>query len=90
MVAFSDAEALVAHPGVTAVYVASPPGSHTELAAVALKHRKPTYIEKPLARDPAESRRIVEAFETAGVPLFVAYYRRVRGAPAAAAAAPRG
>lgn len=38
--------------------------------------RKPCYVEKPLARTAAESREIAEAFESAGVPLFVAYYRR--------------
>jgi predicted dehydrogenase len=38
--------------------------------------RKPAYVEKPMARTHAECRRMIAAFAAAGVPLFVAYYRR--------------
>jgi predicted dehydrogenase len=72
----TDARALVEHPEVDAVYVASPPGSHLEHALLACAAGKPTYVEKPMARNAAESRRLVEAFAAARVPLFVAYYRR--------------
>ena len=37
---------------------------------------KPCYMEKPIGRNVAESEAIVALFEDAGVPLFVAYYRR--------------
>jgi len=37
---------------------------------------KPTYVEKPMARNHAECMRMVEAFRQAGLGLFVAYYRR--------------
>ena len=37
---------------------------------------RPVYIEKPLARNLEESQRIADAFAAAGVPLYVAYYRR--------------
>ena len=33
-------------------------------------------MEKPIGRNVAESEAIVALFEEAGVPLFVAYYRR--------------
>ena len=33
-------------------------------------------MEKPLGRNELESRAIVDLFENAGLPLFVAYYRR--------------
>ncbi len=72
----ADARALVLHPEVDAVYVATPPGSHVEIAMLACEAKKPCYVEKPIARSAAEARRMVEAFEKAGVPLFVAYYRR--------------
>jgi predicted dehydrogenase len=37
---------------------------------------KPCYVEKPMARSHAECLRMIDAFERAGKPLFVAYYRR--------------
>ena len=51
-------------------------GGKQEHATVACASGKPTYIEKPLGRNVAESQQIVDMFEAAGVPLFVAYYRR--------------
>jgi predicted dehydrogenase len=73
---FDDAEALVNSADVSAIYVASPPGAHLEHAKLACATGKPTYIEKPLGRNVAETKEIVDMFEVAGVPLFVAYYRR--------------
>lgn len=74
--AYCDAEELIADPKVTAVYIASPPGTHLDLAMKVLKSGKPCYVEKPLARNATESKHIVDAFEACSVPLFVAYYRR--------------
>lgn len=73
---YDDADALIADPSVTAVYIASPPGSHLELALKVAKAGKPAYVEKPMARSHSECLRMIAAFEQAGVPLFVAYYRR--------------
>ncbi|HXQ81396.1 MAG TPA: Gfo/Idh/MocA family oxidoreductase [Opitutaceae bacterium] len=73
---YSSAEALIADPGVDAVYVATPPGSHEAYALEAAAAGKPAYVEKPMARHGAECDRMVEAFARAGLPLFVAYYRR--------------
>lgn len=73
---YDDAERLIADPNVTAVYIASPPGSHLELALKVAAAGKPAYVEKPMARTHAECLRMVAAFEEAKVPLFVAYYRR--------------
>ena len=73
---YEDAEALVASEHVNAIYVASPPGAHLEHAKLACDSKKPTYIEKPLGRNVAETKAIVDMFEAANVPLFVAYYRR--------------
>lgn len=72
----ADAEALIADPGVDAVYVATPVGSHLEYALKACACGKPCYVEKPMARNATEAEAMVTAFRTAGVPLFVAYYRR--------------
>ncbi|MES1183789.1 MAG: Gfo/Idh/MocA family oxidoreductase, partial [Myxococcales bacterium] len=73
---YDDAERLIGDPNVTAVYIASPPGSHLELALKVAAAGKPAYVEKPMARTHAECLRMVAAFEQAKVPLFVAYYRR--------------
>ena len=73
---YDDAEQLILDPHVTAVYIASPPGSHLELALQVAAAGKPAYVEKPMARTHAECRRMVQAFEQAKIPLFVAYYRR--------------
>jgi predicted dehydrogenase len=73
---YAHAEALVDDQEVDAVYVATPPGSHLDYALMACEAGKPAYVEKPMARSFSECRRMVEAFESAKVPLFVAYYRR--------------
>jgi predicted dehydrogenase len=38
---------------------------------------KPVYVEKPMAMDAAECEAIIDAGRVAGVPVFVAYYRRM-------------
>ena len=73
---YGDADELIHDPQVDAVYVATPVGTHCEYALQICRAGKPAYIEKPMARNHAECRRMVEAFERAGLPLFVAYYRR--------------
>jgi predicted dehydrogenase len=69
-------EELIGDPNVDAVYIATPPGSHEALALLAAAERKPCLVEKPMARNHAECERMVAGFHAAGVPLWVAYYRR--------------
>lgn len=71
-----DADALIRDPDVDAVYVATPPGSHGEYTLRAARAGKPVYVEKPMARTAAECHQMIGACRAAGVPLFVAYYRR--------------
>lgn len=73
---YADADALIADPDVNAVYIATPPESHCELALKVAAAGKPCYVEKPMARNASECVRMVKAFKEAGLPLFVAYYRR--------------
>ena len=73
---YDDADALIADPEVDAVYIATPPGSHLEYALRVAAAGKPAYVEKPMARCAAECREMIDAFESRGLPLFVAYYRR--------------
>lgn len=72
----SDAAALCADPEVNALYIATPPGSHLELARLAAAAGKPAYIEKPFGRSASEAAAINAAFAAAGLPVFAAYYRR--------------
>lgn len=73
---YADADALIDDPKVDAVYIATPPGTHAEYALRVCKAGKPAYVEKPMARNTAECESMVDAFQQAGLPLFVAYYRR--------------
>jgi predicted dehydrogenase len=67
---------LINDPGVNAIYIATPPDVHLEYAAKAIKAGKPVYIEKPMARNYEECAEINRLAREAGVPVFVAYYRR--------------
>lgn len=73
---FSDAAALIADPEINAIYIATPPNAHLEMTALAAAAGKPVYVEKPMARTYAECMEMIQLCEKAGVPLFVAYYRR--------------
>jgi 1,5-anhydro-D-fructose reductase (1,5-anhydro-D-mannitol-forming) len=67
---------LIRDPMVDAIYIASPPGSHAQLALLAAEAGKPTYVEKPMARNFHECKAMNDTFAARGIPLFVAYYRR--------------
>lgn len=73
---YSDADALIADPQVDAVYIATPPASHKELALKVAAAGKICCVEKPMALNAAECAGMVQAFEQQGLPLYVAYYRR--------------
>lgn len=61
-----DWRELVADPKVEAVVIASPQGTHQDIALAALALNKPVFCEKPLGRDLAESRAMVAAAEKSG------------------------
>src|SRR6476659_8397526 len=65
----ATAEDLIADPGVDAVYIATPPGSHASLALGAAAAGKPCLVEKPMARTHAECARMIDAFSKTGTPL---------------------
>jgi predicted dehydrogenase len=73
---YSDADKLINDPGVNAVYVATPPGSHADYAIRAMKAGKPVYIEKPMAATYEECLSINRASAKYKIPVYVAYYRR--------------
>jgi len=65
---------LLADREINAVYIATPPGSHLEIALKVAAAGYPLYVEKPAARTAKECETMERAF--AKLPLFVAYYRR--------------
>jgi predicted dehydrogenase len=73
---YDDARQLINDPDVDAVYVATPPSSHKEYTIMVAEAGKPVYVEKPMALNYNECREMIAACNFAGVPLFVAYYRR--------------
>lgn len=73
---YDNAHQLIADPEVDAVYVATPPAAHREYTLAAAQAGKPVYVEKPMARTYAECQEMIAACQQAGVPLWVAYYRR--------------
>lgn len=74
--AYGSAQELLADRLVNAVYVATPPSSHCELAIAAAEAGKPVLVEKPMAVTPQQCRRMIDACSLNGVLLMVAYYRR--------------
>ena len=73
---YDDAEALIHDPEVDAVYIATPPAFHKEYALISARAGKPVYVEKPMALNFGDCKRMLEVCREARVPIFVAYYRR--------------
>lgn len=71
-----DARELIESPDIDAVYIATPPDSHLDYTKRVAAAKKPVLSEKPMARYVDEAEAMVAACARAGVPLFVAYYRR--------------
>jgi predicted dehydrogenase len=73
---YDDAAALIGDPDVDAVYIATPPAYHKDYTLMSARAGKPVYVEKPMALNFAECQAMIQACRGAGVPLFVAFYRR--------------
>ncbi len=70
------ADDLIGDDGIDAVYIATPPSSHCDLALKVAAAGKPCLVEKPMGMNHAECLQMLEAFRAAQRPLWVAYYRR--------------
>jgi predicted dehydrogenase len=73
----TDASRIFKDPEINAVYIATPPDSHAFYCKAAAKAGKIVYVEKPMARNYPECLEMIRDCQKAGVPLFVAYYRRM-------------
>jgi predicted dehydrogenase len=63
----TDMEEAILHPGVTVVCVALPNYLHEEAVQLCCRYQKAVIVTKPLGRNAAEARRMLEAVEAAGI-----------------------
>ncbi|MFD0861591.1 Gfo/Idh/MocA family protein [Sungkyunkwania multivorans] len=73
---FDDAQAVLAHPEINAVYIATPPSTHLQYALQGLEANKDVYLEKPMTLNTAEAEQLCEALKNSSSKLTVAHYRR--------------
>ncbi len=74
----TDWKKLVQRKDIDAIDICTPNDTHAEIAIAAAEAGKMVLCEKPLARDLAESQKMVDAIEKAGVKNTVWYnYRRI-------------
>src|SRR5215472_18775926 len=64
--AFTSTAELCACHHVDALFIATPHAMHLADVLEAARHRKPVLVEKPMAMNAAEARRMVEATNSAG------------------------
>lgn len=74
--AYDNLDDFLSHPDLDAVYIATPPGAHKEVALRVAEAGLPCYIEKPVGRCAAETVDIVAAFDKRKISLFTAYVSR--------------
>lgn len=68
-----DWRVLVGDTAVDAVNISTPPHTHLEMALAVIEAGKPVFCEKPLGMTAADSLRLAEAAERAGVPNMVGF-----------------
>jgi len=73
---YDQAGNLIHDPEVNAIYIATPPLFHKEYTIKALEAGKPVYVEKPMAANYNDCLEMNRAANKAGIPIYVAYYRR--------------
>jgi len=74
--AFTSTAELCASPHVDVVFIATPDALHLSDVLEAVRHGKPVLVEKPMAMNSGEARRMVEAGRAANVLLGVAHVMR--------------
>jgi predicted dehydrogenase len=77
--AVPDVDALLAHPGLDLVVVASPTPLHVAHATAAIDAGLATVVDKPFAPDAAAGRALIERADAAGMPFTVFQNRRWDG-----------
>jgi predicted dehydrogenase len=77
--AVPDVDALLAHPGLDLIVVASPTPLHVDHATAAINAGMATVVDKPFAPDATRGRALIERAEAAEVPFTVFQNRRWDG-----------
>lgn len=75
--AFGDYQEMLNQPDIDAVIVASPNGMHAQQAIAAAQAGKHIYLEKPMALNLEDCRKVAEAVQAAGVICDMGYHRRL-------------
>jgi len=75
-VGYDNLEAFLQHPGLTAVYVATPPGAHLSIAKQVAALGLPVYVEKSVGRCAWETQEMVNLFQSKNVPFYTTYISR--------------
>ena len=70
---YSDYNDLLNNPNIDAVIISTPNYLHCECSCAAAKKGKDIFIEKPLARNPVEGKKILSEVKKTGVKLMVGY-----------------
>ncbi|CAM9834576.1 unnamed protein product, partial [Heterosigma akashiwo] len=73
---YDDLKTFLQHPGLDAVYIATPPGAHLAVARQVAAAGLACYVEKPVGRCAAETEEMAKMFAAAGQKLFPAYVSR--------------
>jgi predicted dehydrogenase len=74
----TDTKELLNRPEVNAVIVATDERAHVDPIMQSVSHGYPMFIEKPLATDPVESAKVLNAIEEHGVDAVIGYTNRFR------------
>jgi predicted dehydrogenase len=73
---YADFDEALRHPGINAVYIATPVHLHHPQTLAALRAGKHVLCEKPTALDYAQAAEMARAAEESGLTCGIAYYRR--------------
>jgi len=82
---YADVAEVAADPDVDFAVILTPPNARADLIALLIAAGKPILMEKPVARDGAEARTLVDQCVAAGVTLGIVFQHRMRAASQAAA-----
>lgn len=69
-------EEILTRDNIAAVVIATPDFTHEAIAVACLKAGKTALLQKPMARNSEECRRIIQASEQTGTPLYVSFMHR--------------
>jgi myo-inositol 2-dehydrogenase/D-chiro-inositol 1-dehydrogenase len=71
-----DLDATIHANDVDVVLIGTPTNTHADLIEKCVRASKPVWCEKPLALTLEDTRRVVEAAESSGVPVMIGFMRR--------------